>query len=474
MDQRESGSIVLLHDGGGDRRKTVEALPQIIAYLRERGDELVTVSELMGVSRDTAMPPLPESRHSTATLASGLGFRILHIGEDIIRSFLALATALVVLRTFLVVTLALIHSRRVRSGSAFFPAVSVLIPAYNEGKVIEKTLRSVLGSEYPGEIEVIVVDDGSTDDTFARASAVGDARVRVVRQANSGKARALECGVREARNDLLVFMDGDTQFAPTAIRHLVVPFQDASVGAVSGHARVGNPRGILTKCQDLEYVCGFNLDRQAYAAWNCITVVPGAISAMRREAIQAAGGFSTDTLAEDTDLTLAIHRAGFRVDYQKEAVAFTEAPETFRGLGRQRFRWAYGTLQCAWKHRDIVFNPRFKALGWFSLPGIWFFQVVLVAFSPFIDLLFLQSILLGRAAEILPYFLVFLGADLLLATVAVWMERMPLRSAIMIIPQRFLYRPLLSYVIWKSIIYALRGAWVGWGKLQRTATVSMP
>ncbi|MFZ4778475.1 MAG: glycosyltransferase, partial [Terrimicrobiaceae bacterium] len=174
------------------------------------------------------------------------------------------------------------------------------------------------------------------------------------------------------------------------------------------------------------------------------------------------------------DLTLSIHKAGYRIEYQPDAVAHTEAPETFSTLARQRFRWAYGTLQCACKHRDIIFNPHFKALGWFSLPGIWFFQVILVAFSPFIDLLFLQSLLFGKMWDIFPYFIAFLICDLLLALAAVALEGLPLRVALWIIPQRFVYRPLLSYVIWKSILHALRGAWVGWGKLQRTASASIP
>jgi cellulose synthase/poly-beta-1,6-N-acetylglucosamine synthase-like glycosyltransferase len=295
-----------------------------------------------------------------------------------------------------------------------------------------------------------------------------------VRQANSGKSHALQRGVDLTASEILIFVDADTQFEKDAIRHLVDSFYDKTIGAVSGHARVGNLKTFLAKCQDLEYVSGLNLDRRAYAAWNCITVAPGAISAIRRSAILAAGGFSYETLAEDTDLTLSIHKAGYRIEYQPKAIAYTEAPETFATLARQRFRWAYGTLQCACKHRDIIFNPRFKALGWFSLPGIWFFQVVLVAFCPLIDLLFVSSLVLGHSDDVLPYFLAFMLCDLLLAAVAVHIEGMPLRVALRIIPQRFLYRPLLSYVIWKSILYAMRGAFVGWGKLQRTATVSMP
>jgi cellulose synthase/poly-beta-1,6-N-acetylglucosamine synthase-like glycosyltransferase len=243
------------------------------------------------------------------------------------------------------------------------------------------------------------------------------------------------------------------------------------VGAVSGHARVGNRRTFLARCQDLEYICGFNLDRRAYALWNAITVAPGAISAFRREAILAAGGFSHDTLAEDTDLTLEIHQAGFRVAYAPGAVAWTEAPETVGTLARQRFRWAFGTMQSIWKHRWLLGSNRLPGLGWFSLPSIWLFQLGLVAVAPLIDALCLYSLIFGHGMDVVPYFAAFLGADLLLATAACAMEGEPLRTAWRILPMRFVYRPLLSYVVWKSGLRAIRGVWVGWGKLDRTASV---
>ena len=468
------GNIVLLHDGGGDRSATVAALPAILDYLKERGNRVVLISDLLGLDEKKVMPPVTTEKRSIHNLASGLGFQILHHSQDLLHAFLEVATILVLIRTVLVLILARTHKSPSAREDFVAPPVTVLVPAYNEEKVISKTIRSLLASEYDGTMEILVIDDGSTDATATTVLAIDDPRVRLISQKNSGKAHALQKGVEESTSEFLVFVDADTQFESDALRHLVSACQDPKVGAVSGHARVGNLRTFLARCQDLEYVCGFNLDRRAYAVWNCITVAPGAISAMRKSAILAAGGFSFETLAEDTDLTLSIHKAGYRIEYQPDAVAHTEAPETFSTLARQRFRWAYGTLQCACKHRDIIFNPRFKALGWFSLPGIWFFQVILVAFSPFIDLLFLQSLLFGNMWDILPYFLAFILCDLLLAVAAVAMEGLPLRTALRIIPQRFVYRPLLSYVIWKSILHALRGAWVGWGKLQRTASVSMP
>ena len=473
-DQRAQGNIILLHDGGGNRAQTVAALPRILEYLRERGDRVVSVAELLGLSHEQVMPPVASVNKSLLFMASGTGFVFLRVLNGFFLIFLTVATILVAIRTVLVLFLAWIHSCQPAPPAGFCPPVTVIIPAYNEGRVIEKTLRSILASEYAGAIEILVVDDGSGDDTSDRVLAMAAPQVRLIKQQNSGKAHALQHGVDESLHEYLIFMDADTVFDPAAIRHLLEPFCEEGVGAVSGHARVGNSKRAIARFQDLEYICGFNLDRRAYAIWDCITVVPGAISALRKSAIIAAGGFSYETLAEDTDLTLSIHRAGYSVGYQPSAIAYTEAPESIPSLAKQRFRWAYGTLQCAWKHRDIVFNPRFKALGWFSLPGIWFFQVVLVACSPFIDLLFLQALLIGNEMEVLPFFVVFLLSDLLLAGFAIYLEGLPLSRALWIIPQRFGYRPLLSYVIWKSILHALSGALVGWGKLQRTATVSLP
>jgi cellulose synthase/poly-beta-1,6-N-acetylglucosamine synthase-like glycosyltransferase len=300
-----------------------------------------------------------------------------------------------------------------------------------------------------------------------------DHRVRLIRQANQGKAMALQNGLASIADDIVVMLDADTQFQPETLMRLVQPLQDKNVAAVSGHAKVGNLRSFIARCQALEYICGFNLDRRAYHYLNCITVVPGAVCAVRKTAVFQAGGICTDTLAEDTDLTLSLHRQGFRIAYVSDALAFTEAPETIATLAKQRFRWAFGTIQCLWKHRDMVMNPRFKALGCFSLPGIWFFQVLLVAIAPVIDILVIGSLFFGKISPSLyAYFGIFLMMDFLLAALACMMEHEPIRRAWLIVPMRFVYRPMLSWVIWKSLIKAAKGAWVTWGKLERTASVT--
>jgi len=507
-DLRKEGNIILLHDAGGDRSETLAALPQIIDYLRARGDRIVSLSELLKIPRDELMPPVNPNQQSMERFVTGTGFRTWHGIVEFFWAFMIFSTGLVVVRTLLVAWLAHRHHRaETLSKPTFQPSVSVVIAAFNEEKVIQKTLRSVLDTDYTGELEVIVVDDGSRDDTAAKVEELvaAEPRIRLIQQPNRGKAGALRHGVTVARNEIVAFLDADTLFEHHTLSALVQPLEHPLVGAVSGNARVGNlltshapagapsanQRGFLSRwwagstwatlclltrrfiasCQSLEYICGFNLDRRAYTEWNCITVVPGAVSALRRSAIVAGGGFSDDTLAEDTDLTLVMHRLGYRIEYASDAVAWTEAPETTIGLVKQRSRWAFGTMQCLWKHRDMVFNPRYGALGWFSLPNIWFMQIGLVAVTPLVDAILLYSLLFGNARGIWYWFVIVLGLDLFLAALACWMDGERLRRSLLILPMRFFYRPILAWVIWRSISRALKGAFVAWGKLERTASV---
>ncbi len=340
--------------------------------------------------------------------------------------------------------------------------------------MIAETMRTLLATDYKGEIEVVVVDDGSTRSNCSR-------KLSALRKAT----RAFDCYSRKITGKpalsnavslpcttaIIVFIDADTQCQRDTLPRLLEPFADQRIGAVSGHAKVGNLRTFIARCQALEYTCGFNLDRRAYNRWQCITVVPGAISAVRKDAINEAGGLSLETLAEDTDLTLCLHRRRQRIVYVPDAIAWTEAPESVHALTRQRSRWAYGTLQCLWKHRDMVFNWNYRALGWFSLPSIWFFQIVLVAITPMVDLFLLASLPFGVWSAVLPFIMIFLSMDVLLATLACILEREPIVRAWRILPMRLIYRPMLSYCIWKAILRAIKGAWVSWGKLERTASV---
>jgi cellulose synthase/poly-beta-1,6-N-acetylglucosamine synthase-like glycosyltransferase len=365
----------------------------------------------------------------------------------------------------------------------------VLIPAFNEAKVIAAAVGRVLATAH-ADIEVIVIDDGSTDGTAAAVLTAFplEPRIKVLSVPNGGKARALNIGLKQCSGDIVVALDADTQFEPDTIDRLARWFADPQVGAVAGNAKVGNRVNLATRWQALEYVTAQNLERRALAALGAITVVPGAIGAWRRSAITQLGGFPADTLAEDQDLTIAVQRAGMKVIFDSEAVAWTEAPEGFRTLARQRFRWAYGTLQCLWKHKKVLLNPRYGALGLFALPQVLLFQVALSLLSPVVDmLLFWQLIRSGidylqHGSQFVPDNLIFTAAcfvvftlvDLLSASVAFAIERGEDWKLLLRLPlQRFGYRQIMYYVVVKSVIKAATGPRVGWGKLDRTGGVSI-
>ncbi len=471
------GNVILLHDAGGDRSQTVAALPLIIEYLYDRDDHVVPLGTLLHESSEVLMPIVKKDQNVFSRLISGGGFTLFHFVETFCWAFMIVSTLLVIVRTLIVCILALLQQRKWATSPrpSFTPSLSILIAAYNEEKVLAKTIQSVLNTTYPGTISLWIVDDGSTDKTseVVEAFAAKETRVHLIRQDNKGKALALRHGLNVISDDIVVTLDADTQFQPDTLFRLVQPLQDDRVAAVSGQAKVGNLRTFIARCQSLEYICGFNLDRQAYQYLNCITVVPGAVSALRKSAVLEVGGISTDTLAEDTDLTISLHRYGHLISYVADALAFTEAPESITSLAKQRFRWGFGTIQCLWKHRDMVMNLQYKALGCFSLPGIWFFQVILVAIAPIIDLLVILSLLLGWSSPALYiYFAIFLLMDIILAALGCLMEHEPVRQAWLAVPMRFIYRPLLSWVVWKSLFKAAKGVLVNWGKIERTASVN--
>jgi len=482
------GDTILLHDAGGDRSQTVAALPILIDKLRAGGYQFVPVSDLIGFKRDQAMPPLPP------TLAL-LNVRIVFLtiswaGRLLYYAFLA-AIWLGVSRLIFLAGLSL-WDRRSEAAQRSAPAVqnlhvSVIVPAYNEEKVIAQTVERLLESDHR-DLDVIVVDDGSQDNTSTvlRSAFGADQRVTLIRIANRGKAEALNAGLARSTGDIIVALDADTQFQPDTIPRLVRWFIDPNVGAVAGNAKVGNRINMITRWQALEYIVAQNLERRALAALGTLTVIPGAVGAWRRSVLRAMGGFHSDTLAEDQDLTIGIQAKGWRVRFDSSAVAWTEAPTTFRGLAKQRFRWAFGTLQCLWKYRDLTFNPRYGALGMIALPQVWLFQIALTALAPLADLLLIWQLVSQWIAysqhgsefsntdlvTVGIYYVVFIVVDLLAATFGFLMERRENWGLLWWLPlQRFGYRQLMYYVVVRSISAAVRGAFVGWGKLERTGTV---
>jgi len=323
-------------------------------------------------------------------------------------------------------------------------------------------------------MEIVVVDDGSTDRTLdVLQQAYGDRRkVRILTQPNGGKSAALNNGIAHSRNEILIAVDADTLFRAGTIAKLARHFKDARVGAVSGNARVGNNTKWITRFQSIEYIYGFNLDRRALDYLNAITVVPGAVGAWRKSLILEAGGFGHDTLAEDADLTLAIRREGYVIRYEQDAIAYTEAPEDGKSLAKQRFRWAFGTLQAAWKHRDALFVPRYGTLGFVALPSIWIFQVLLSSLSPFAELSMILALFAGNWKIVLAYYFVFFGVELVTGFIAYALEGVAAWDLFWLLFQRIYYRQLMLYILMRTLLFAVRGRLVGWGKLERKASVA--
>jgi cellulose synthase/poly-beta-1,6-N-acetylglucosamine synthase-like glycosyltransferase/spore germination protein YaaH/peptidoglycan/xylan/chitin deacetylase (PgdA/CDA1 family) len=488
-----SGQVVLLHDAGGDRSHTVQALPGLIDALRAQGYKLVTIDELAGMSRSDALPPT--SRSSVELLLDRLGFgffRYLYMG---MQALFIVAITLGLARLAFMAILSLWHRFRAPGREpamldpATGPLISVLIPCFNEAKVIAASVERILKSDWP-RIEVLVLDDGSTDATAAivREFYGRDPRVTLLSFPNGGKARALNRGLVQAQGDVVVALDADTLFPADTLARLARWFVDPRVGAVAGNAIVGNRLNLITRWQALEYVTAQNLERRALAALGAVTVVPGAVGAWRREALTQLGGYPADTLAEDQDLTLAFQRAGWRVEFDASARAYTEAPDTVRGLLNQRFRWSFGTLQCLWKHRAGLFNTKQPVLGFVALPQIWLFQIFLTVAAPLVDLAIVSSLIwaiYGRAfhpVEWSPddlfrsifYWAAFIFLDLSAGALGMALERKaPWQDLVWLPVQRFGYRQLMYYVVVKSVITAIRGYRVGWGKLERRATAVM-
>lgn len=488
---RSGGNVILLHDGGGNRARTVAALGPIIDSLRAHGDTIVPLSELAGISQQDAMPGLPP--RSAATRAVELATFTLMSGlEWTLYWLFFIAVVVGAIRLAVIIVLALFQRFRSRRPlPEYTPPVTVIVPAYNEERVIASTIRSLLNQVYAGALEIIVVDDGSPDGTFALVQREfgADTRVRAFRKENGGKASALNFGIARSMGEVIVCLDADTQFTPNTVARLVAPLHDTRVGAVAGNAKVGNRHNLVTRWQALEYVTSQNLERRAFAVLSAITIVPGAVGAWRKSYVQAVGGFSDDTLAEDQDLTWALGEEGAHVVYADDAIAYTEAPDTIRTLIRQRFRWSFGTLQCVRKHIRILFRPKYGALGMIAMPNVLVFQLFYTAISPLADLLFawsLLSVLLawyqhGRSyalvnlQEVLLLYAIFVMVDWLTAVIAFLMEPGEEKALTwLILIQRFVYRQTMYWVVLKSMAAAARGHVVGWGKLERKGMNLLP
>ncbi len=472
--------IILLHDA------TVKALPRIIKYFKDRHIQFTTVAHLLGKTKDEIMPEAKGPFISLDNFIFDFGYWFGHF----ITAAFWVAIILGFLRIALMAIMAFIKKWRdykyppiYKASEGIFPKVSIIVPAYNEEINAVKTIENLLDQNYP-DFDIVFVDDGSKDKTFAM---INDAfadnpKVKVNTKPNGGKASALNYGIKLTKSDYVVCIDADTQLKTDAISQLMKGFRiqlkdNAEVGAIAGNVKVGNENTMLTKWQSIEYTTAQNFDRRAFDLINGITVVPGAIGAFKKEAIEKAGGFTTDTLAEDCDLTIRILRNDYRIINCIEAVAITEAPESLKEFMKQRFRWSYGIMQAFWKNRDACFNPRYKGLGMVALPNILLFQIVLPIFAPLADLVLIISLFWNHndpdsLHKIWVYYIAFMLVDMLVSVVAFIFEKEKLTKLFWLIPQRFVYRQLMYVILFKALRRAIKGESQSWGVLTRTGNVA--
>lgn len=466
--------VMLMHDSGGDRTATVNYVKDLIKEADKNGYEFANLDQLLGGSLTASKPVSPTSgdKASHFFLSAGLVWP-----HKMINILFSITVVLVLVTLFINFTLAFFQNQRIRGykrrAKNYKPSTAVIIPAYNEGRILEKTVRSLLRSRYKAS-EIIIVDDGSDDNTFRIAQRLADSYkvVRAFQKPNGGKSSALNFGIEKADSEIMICMDADTVFLPSTISRLVRHFKDPAVGCVAGTVKVGNANNVLSKWQALEYLVCVYIDRSAQAFLNSVMIAPGACSAWRAEAIKQAGLYSGSTFAEDCDITLALQRTrNYRVIQDSTAYSYTEAPLHVRALAHQRFRWIFGNLQAIWKHKNMIFSREHGWLGMYFMPLSAINIILPVIFMPMLFLLAIINLLGGNYVVMAIFLALTLVNQFMAAFAAVVLAREKFSLVWFFPVTRLVYSPLKTYLIYRSVLTIAKGASIFWNKLHRTGTV---
>ncbi|NLR68639.1 glycosyltransferase family 2 protein [Chitinophaga varians] len=352
-------------------------------------------------------------------------------------------------------------------------SVDVLLPMYNEERVVVKTIENLLNIDYPG-CNIIVVDDGSSDDSYQVACQhFGDhPRVRIVRQNNAGKSAALNRAMNLSESDIIVCVDADT-LVRADIMDIILPcFQDKKVAAVSGYIRVGNKVNLLTHMQFIEYITLQNFERSVFEDVNGILVVPGALGAFRREVVKSLDGFTSKALAEDCDITLRMLCANYVIKNAAEAISFTEAPDTVNMFFKQRVRWTVGLVQGLLRYAGQLTRHPNKALAFIVLPYTWCFRIVLPFLVPLADYFFLAGYFLLGNHELLPVYLICMAAETFITGFILVSEKQRFNPLQLIFMQKiFRHLVLFSYVC--IFLRWTKGSLYKWNKIPRQGNVEL-
>jgi cellulose synthase/poly-beta-1,6-N-acetylglucosamine synthase-like glycosyltransferase/spore germination protein YaaH/peptidoglycan/xylan/chitin deacetylase (PgdA/CDA1 family) len=475
VSNNDTFNIILLHDAGGDRSATVEATGKIIRYYHAKGYEFVTVANLLNKKPEDLMPLVEKGMGFTLLefnyFIAATGYVISHLLYALFLLFMILGAIRIFVLGFFAFKQREKEKLLTKKDIPGYPHVSIIVPGFNEEVNAISSLENLLRCDYP-HFDIIFVDDGSTDNTYKKVFTAFEfhPKVKVFTKSNGGKSSALNFGIAQTDAEFVVCIDADTKLLPDAVRELMKNFS-GEVGAVAGMVKVGNEVNWLTRWQSIEYTISQNFDRKGFAYPNAITVVPGAIGAFRKNVVIEAGGFTTDTLAEDCDITIRILRAGYIVANEPKAFAYTEAPESLKQFFKQRRRWTFGVMQTFWKHKDTLFRKGSKGLGWIALPDILLFKYIIPFFSPIGDVLMILGLFSENRGKIGMYYLVFLIFDAMIAGLAFFFEKEKPWKLIWLIPQRLVYRWLMLVVLFRSYKRAIKGELQHWGVLKRTGNV---
>jgi biofilm PGA synthesis N-glycosyltransferase PgaC len=472
LDQK--GNIVLMHDSGGNRAPTIDYLEGLVAKGKAEGFKFVTMSQLRADPSEVWKEQAPSFTDQLTFRAS----QLIYVFPNLLLGILfGIAAVNILLFNMINALFAVLNRRKLRKKRKshpkdYRPWVTVLIAAYNEEVVIEKTIKSFFRSNYR-KMEVIVVDDGSTDNTSQVLYGLEQKykRLRVITQENAGKAEALNRGIKEAKGEVIITADADTVFLPSTVSNLVWHFLDPKIGTVAGFVKVGNGGNLLTRWQALEYISGITFERFSHSFFGMIMITPGACGAWRKSAIIEGNGFESDTLAEDCDLTLKIQQLGYKAITDLDAIAYTEAPKLVRELLKQRFRWMYGNMQAFWKQRGMVLNPKYGFLGMFILPQAIFALLVQMIFMPFTYLIMIENLLSGQYELLLIYIVSLTVLQFFISLFAIWVSREKYHHLTIIPVYRLIAEPLRAYLLYSSLISILKGRLIEWNKVERHGEV---
>ncbi|MCE1190001.1 MAG: glycosyltransferase [Ignavibacteria bacterium] len=398
--------------------------------------------------------------------------------STLVSLFIFLTVLLV--RYFVVLIAAYLYLTKYTFGvvEGYYPFVSIIVPVYNEGKLIADSIGSLLKLDY-SNYEIIIVNDGSTDDTAAVAKTLvgyqmgrySEVKVSLINKPNGGKARALNAGISYSKAEIVLCMDGDSQLSDDTLRMAVRHFSDPEIGAVAGNVKVLNRRKLFTDLQALEYIEGLNMARAAQSFFKLVNIIPGPIGLFRKKAIENAGYYSSDTFAEDADLTLKILAHNWKIYYEPRAISYTEAPEKMQQLLKQRYRWTRGILQAIRKHKILLINPTINFGDSIILWSMFYEALIWPAMNIFSNLFFIfVALVYGLSSLIFFWWALLALLDLTSALYCVAVEKEEFR----LIPYALIYRMffILSIDICKamSTVEEFLGFDMTWGKLERIGT----